>query len=68
MKVPTREQALEIMTKHNLTPLSLDGAAFLQTEHPELWRLFEELASAGKMDAGTVTGATFLIGLMLQTP
>lgn len=68
MKLPTRDQAVDIMTKNGLTALSLDGAAFLQTEHAELWRLLEELAAAGKIDAGTVTGATFFLGLMLQTP
>lgn len=68
MKLPTREQAIEIMLKNGLTALSLDGAAFLQAEHGELWRLLEELAATGKIDAGTVTGAAFLLGLMLQTP
>jgi hypothetical protein len=68
MKLPTREQAIEILQKNGLTPLSLDGAAHLQSEYPELWSLFEGLVATGKIDKGNLTGVAFLVGLALQTP
>lgn len=68
MKLPTRDEAIKILTENSLTPLSLDGAAHLQTEHPELWLLFEQLVAGGKIDNGVLTGVTLLVGMVLQTP
>jgi hypothetical protein len=67
MNLPTREQALKIVTTHDLTPLSLEGAAYLQADHAELWQLFTEMVAAGKIDAGNLTGVTLLLGLMLRS-
>jgi hypothetical protein len=52
---------------HDLTPLPLEGAAYLKADHAELWQLFTEMVVAGKIDAGNLTGVTLLLGLMLRS-
>lgn len=65
--LPTKAKAVNILTKTELTPLSQLGWKKLKKERPELAKYLLQLINDGSLEPAHVTGAAFMLGLMLKT-
>lgn len=68
LKLPTGEQAADIMRDHGIDQLAKDGWAYLVAEHFLLASMISLLQERDHVNMDQVTGMSWIIGLMLQTP